>query len=89
MSSESREIDDVSAVVLDTEGDLTITEGEPSLTIHAPEGVLDALTSDVEGGVLELGRRPGTFSFGRSEIRYELVVESLDAIEVSGSGDIT
>lgn len=89
MSSEQREIGDVTAVVLDTDGDIRITEGEPSLTIHAPENVLDALTSTVDDGVLELGRKPGTFTAGRTEIRYELTVESLDAITVNGSGDIT
>ena len=89
MSSASREIGDVNAVVLDTSGDLEISEGEPSLTIHAPEGILDVLTSDVSDGVLELGRRPGAVAFGRAEVRYELTVESLESIELSGSGDVT
>ena len=89
MTSESPEIDDVTAVVLDTSGDLTITEGDPALTIHAPEGVVDRLTATVRDGVLELGRRPGIpFGFGRGEIRYDLTLRHLDAIEVNGSGDI-
>jgi hypothetical protein len=53
MSSSTLEIDDdVTLVVLETGGDLTITEGEPSLTIHAPAGILDRLTSEVLNGVL-------------------------------------
>jgi hypothetical protein len=88
MTSETREISDVTAVVLTTSGDVEITEGEPSLTIHAPEGVLDRLTSDVNGGVLELGRRGGPMPFV-GEIRYELTVPSLDTIEIDGSGDVT
>lgn len=82
------EIDDVTAVVLETGGDLTITEGEPSLTIHAPAGILDRLTSDVRDGVLVLGRRAGFVPFGFGEIRYELTVESLESIEIKGSGDV-
>jgi hypothetical protein len=87
-STDSREIGDVTAVVLDTDGDLEIREGEPSLTIHAPANALELLTSDVTDGVLELGRRPGTFA-GFTQVRYELTVPSLDSIDVSGSGDVT
>ncbi|GHF25771.1 head GIN domain-containing protein [Pseudolysinimonas yzui] len=88
MSSSTPEIDAVSAVVLDTSGDLTITEGDPSLTIHAPAGVLELLTAEVHDGVLVLGRRPGIMPFGFAEIRYELTVPSLDSIEINGSGDV-
>jgi hypothetical protein len=88
MSSSSPEIDDVSAVVLDTSGDLTITEGDPSLTIHAPAGILEELTAEVRDDVLVLGRRPGFAPFGFGQIRYELTVSSLESIEVNGSGDV-
>lgn len=88
MTSETREISDVTAVVLDTSGDVDITEGEPSLTIHAPANVLDRLTSEVRSGVLELGRRGGPMAFG-GDIRYELTVPSLASIEINGSGDVT
>jgi hypothetical protein len=89
MSTASPEIGDVTAVVLDTDGDLEIREGEPSLTIHAPANILDRLTAEVRDGVLELGRLPGTFVGGFADVRYELTVPSLDSIEVSGSGDVT
>ena len=89
MSTATPEIGEVTAVVLNTDGDLEISEGEPSLTIHAPASILDRLTSDVRDGVLELGRLPGTFFTGFAEVRYELTVPSLEAIEVRGSGDVT
>ncbi len=90
MSSESPEIDGVTAVELNTAGDLTITQGEPALTIHAREGVLDILTADVVDGVLKLDRRPGPLpvNFGDGDVRYELSLPSLDAIEVHGAGDV-
>ena len=88
MSSATPEIGAVSAVVLETGGDLTISEGEPGLTIHAPAGILDRLTSEVEDGVLVLGRRPGFMPVGFGEIRYELTVQSLESIEINGSGDV-
>jgi hypothetical protein len=80
-------LDDVTAVVLDTGGDLVIVEGEPGLTIHAPAGVLDRLTATIDDGVLELGQRGGPLFFG-GDIRYELSVPTLEGIEVNGSGDV-
>lgn len=53
--SQEREIDTATAVVLDTSGDLEITEGEPSLVIHAPASVLEQLTAEVVDGELQLG----------------------------------
>lgn len=88
MSSESPDIGEVTGVVLDTAGDLEITEGDPSLTIHAPEGVLDVLTSRVDDGVLVLGRRGPDIAWGSADIRYELTVRSLASIEVNGAGDV-
>jgi len=89
MSSATPEIGEVTSVVLDTDGDLEITEGEPSLTIHAPEGILELLTATVRDGVLELGRRPGAVIGWNADVRYELTVRSLESIELNGSGDVT
>lgn len=86
--SEDREIEAVTTVVLDTSGDLTISEGEPSLTIHAPQQVLERLTSDVWGDTLTLGRRGPSFGIGSSHVRYELTVPSLEKLELNGSGSI-
>jgi Putative auto-transporter adhesin, head GIN domain len=84
---QERDIADVTAVQLNTSGNLFVTEGEsPSLTITAGEDVIDRLTSDVDGGTLELGADGTIGSMG--EIRYELVVPRLEAVELSGSGDV-
>jgi hypothetical protein len=87
MTSQEREIDAVSTVGLDTSGDLTISEGEPSLVIHAPEGALDRLTSDMNGGTLVLGTTPGP-EIVVGEVRYDLTLPDLAAIELNGSGDV-
>ena len=86
-TSERREIDAVTTVVLDTSGDLVISQGEPALDIHAPEDVLPRLTSDVDGETLVLGSAPGSqILFG--DIRYDLTLPDLETIELNGSGDI-
>ena len=86
--SEDREIEAVTTVVLDTSGDLTIREGEPSLVIHAPASVLERLTSDVTGDTLTLGATPGSPGFTLSRVSYELTLPSLEGIEINGSGDV-
>ena len=87
MTSEQREIGDVSRVVLDTSGDLVVSEGEPTLTVHAPEDVIEGLTSEDDGGTLVLSAEPG-FTMSSGEIRYELTVPNLELIDVNGSGDV-
>ena len=87
MTSEDREIDAVTAVALDTAGDITISEGEPRLVIHASQAALDRLTSEVDGDTLVLGTKPGP-GFSLGEVRYDLTLPDLEAIELNGSGDI-
>lgn len=87
-TTEEREIGDVAAVDLGTSGDLVVTLGEtPSLTITAGDRIIDDLTSETDGGVLRLGRSswgPGPIG----HIRYELTVPKLEAVTISGSGDV-
>ncbi|GAA1996074.1 head GIN domain-containing protein [Microbacterium pumilum] len=87
MTSEERDIGAVSTVVLDTSGDISISEGAPALVIHAPQDALDRLTSDVDGDTLVLGTTPGA-NLRLGEVRYVLTVPDLEAIELNGSGDI-
>lgn len=86
-TSEERDIGEVTAVELDTSGDLTISEGAPSLVIHAPSGALDRLTAETDGDTLRLGTTPGP-AFIVGEIRYDLTVADLTAVAVNGSGDV-
>lgn len=87
--TQDREVDGVTAVELQGEGDLTIASAESeSLQITAPEGMLDRLTSEVDGGTLVLARESGSWWLpGRAT--YLLEVEAaLDSIAVTGSGDV-
>lgn len=87
--SEERPVADVTAVELETSGTLVVEHGdEPSLTVTAGRLVLAQLTSDVHDGVLVLGHddRPGWSRTG--EVEYRLVVDRLDAVQLSGSGHV-
>lgn len=86
-TSEDREIEAVTTVELDTSGDLTISEGEPSLVIRASRGALERLTSEIDGDSLVLGSAPGP-GFGMGEVDYDLTLPDLETVELNGSGDI-
>jgi Putative auto-transporter adhesin, head GIN domain len=86
--SEERSIDIATSVVLDSWGDLTIREGEPSLVIRAPAAVLKRLTADVNDGELVLGVKPGSPMISNARVEYELTMPSLEGIAISGSGSV-
>lgn len=83
--TQERQIEDVTAVVLVTSGDLVISIGEPSLTVTAPAEVIDTLTSESGDDLLVLGSTGVKVTPG--EIRYELTLPAVTTIRVSGSGD--
>lgn len=86
--TDERDIDAVEAVALRTSGDLTVTLGDtPSLTISAPQGVLDRLTSEIEDGVLVLDLRGPSWGM-LGEIDYALTVPRLSDVVIDGSGDV-
>lgn len=87
--SEERSIDDVTAVVLETAGDLTITRGEPSLTISAGSAVISSLTAEIRDGVLYLGQAPGIIpNWSRDNVRYALQLPTIESLLIEGSGDV-
>jgi Putative auto-transporter adhesin, head GIN domain len=88
-TSETRTVDGATAVDLRSSGTVTVTIGdEPELVITAGENVIDRLTSDVVDGVLVLGTSgPGFGTLG--PVTYDLTIPTLEAVTVSGSGDVT
>ncbi len=87
--ADDRDITAVDAVVVETDGDLTVTVGDtPSLRINAPQSVMSRLTSDVVDGVLVLGVKGPTFGFDFGRITYELTVPELSSVSVEGSSDV-
>lgn len=87
VTSEERDIPAITTVVLQTSGDLSISEGEPRLVISAASDALEHLTSEVDGDVLALGVTTGIM-LSLGTVRYELTVPDLEAITMDGSGDV-
>ena len=89
VKTETRQISGISAVELDTSGDLTLSQGETeSLTIEAEDNLLPLLTSDVSNGALTLGTKPNTSISATKPIKYTLVVKNLSSLMLNGSGNI-
>jgi hypothetical protein len=80
-------VDDATAVVLTTAGELVISVGEtPSLEVTAGANVIDSLTARVADGVLRIeGSRGGAVA---GTIHYELTLSRVDSITIEGSGSV-
>ncbi|WP_324845211.1 GIN domain-containing protein [Cellulomonas sp.] len=80
--SEEVEVPDVGTVVLATPGTLTITRGEPSLTVTALPATHAHLVAGVEDGALELGSSRASAHPSWGAITYHLTVRELAELVV-------
>lgn len=78
---------DLSAVVLESTGSLTVQPGEPALTITAGRNALDRITTAEEAGALHLSVNGG-FLNSPGPIDYALTIPELDAITIDGAGEV-
>ena len=89
IASESRDVSGFDEVELRGLGNLAIEQtGGESLTVEAEEDVLPKLAAEVVNGRLIIGPKPGTTVRTSEPINFKLTVENLNALEVSGSGDV-
>lgn len=89
VTSETREVSGFDEVELNGVGNLSIRQaGNESLTVEAEESVLPKIRTEVVDGRLFIGPEPNTNIETNEPINYELNVEDLRALELSGSGDI-
>src|SRR5262245_22783058 len=87
--TESRNVPDFTAITLSGSGKLLVEQGNTeSLTITADDNLLPLLTSEVKDGRLRLGQKSNTSIRPSKPIVYTVKVKSLEAIDLSGSGDI-
>jgi hypothetical protein len=90
VKTESRAVSGFSAVTFAGVGDMTITQtGAESLSISAEDNILPLITTDVSGGTLRIGLRPGMVPRPTRAIHYTVTVKRLDAVTLSGAGTIT
>ena len=87
--TESRPVSGIDSVLLSGAGELVIEHtGTESLTITAEDNIIGELTSEVVGGKLVLGTRPGVNISTSQTILYRLTVRRIDEIGISGAGQV-
>ena len=85
--SEERALGDFSAIDLMGEGQLYIEVGEPAgMWVTAQENLLLYLVTRVENDTLYIRTRKNTGLYTGLPIRYDVTVESLDALSLGGYG---
>lgn len=85
--TQERKVDDFSRIELAGSFDLVVEVGsEPSVTITFDDNIIDHIETEVHGRTLEIECRE-SFSSSRGCL-IEITVPMLDAIFLSGSGDI-
>lgn len=93
LTRETRPVAGFSRVTLAGIGTLLLSQGNRErLTVEASPEMLERITSTVEGGVLTLGLRKGTWltglKGGDQRVLFELTMISVGGITLSGAGDI-
>ena len=87
--TESREASGFKQIALTGSGNVTVIQGtEESLTIRTDDNVMQHISTEVKGDTLYLGMENGTISLSYTELNFIVTVKELEAVAVSGSGDI-
>ncbi len=87
--SESRDVSSFDEVELNGVGNLSIQQADnESLTVEAEENVLPKIRTKVANSRLSIGPEPNSTINTTKPINYRLTVKDLNALEVSGSGDV-
>ncbi|NMB62849.1 MAG: DUF2807 domain-containing protein [Chloroflexi bacterium] len=88
--TETRAIQDVSAISINTVGDFIIKQGDQeSLTIEAPNNYLRYISTDVIGGTLYIDSERGIFGSSVQRIVYTITVKNLNELSLSGAGSVS
>jgi hypothetical protein len=88
-ATEEREIGDVNEVALSGIGELTIVPGAvTALSVTADDNVLPVIETESVNGKLTLHTKSRTSLRTKTKIAYTLTAPRLDAITVSGAGNV-
>ena len=90
VTSESRPVTDVRAVLLSGAGELVIAQtGTESFTVETDDNIQPLIETTLFDGKLTIGFKSGKYPSRVSKLRYILTVKSLEDIALSGAGTIT
>jgi hypothetical protein len=85
---EARDVPAFTSVELAGANNVVVRVGEAqSVVVEADDNLLDRVTTEVHSGELVIANTPGSFTT-RSPMSVEVTVPTLDALSLSGSGNI-
>jgi hypothetical protein len=88
-ATQARSVPPFSALDLTGANNVTVNVGaRQSVIVHGDNNLLGRVTTRVQAGSLLIGNTPGNFS-AKAPMFVAVTVPSLDAITLTGSGDIT
>lgn len=67
--------------------DFKMSEGEPSVTVEAPDNIIDKLDIQVENGVLMVRLADDRYSIRNGNIRIKASAATLESLDIKGAGD--
>lgn len=86
--TETRQVSNFDRITLDGSGEMFVTQaGSESLRIETDDNVMQYVKAEVEGGTLKLGFKEGVNLVSPSRLVFNIIVDDLDGVEISGSGD--
>lgn len=87
--TETRQVSNFDRIVLSGSGDVIVTQGgSESLTIETDDNVMEHVRAEVENGELQLGFEPGVNIVSYTRLVFNVGVDDLIGLAISGSGDI-
>jgi hypothetical protein len=90
VTSEARNISDVTSIDLAGSADVDITLGETeSLVVEAEDNIIPLIETKVQNGQLVIGRKSGAGYSSTKPVTVHVTLKSLAAVSLSGSGSIS
>ena len=87
-ATEAREVSAFQSIDLAGSNNVVVRVGEKqSVVVKADDNLLDRVTTEVNSGTLVIANTPGNLT-AKSPMRVEIDVPALDALTLSGSGNI-
>ncbi len=87
--TETREVSGFDSIEVDGSGEVNITQGGGETpTVETDDNVMEHVETEVRGGTLHLGFKPGINLIDATRLVFTVGVDDLNGINVSGSGDV-
>ncbi len=90
LTSENRPVSGFSQIALNGLGNVTVVVGsEESLVVEAEDNLIQYITTEVHGSNLVIGTKNGFQILPKKEIKYKVILKSVEGLTIGGAGNIT